>query len=177
MENSNCLKTLTILLLTSINILAQNDDRGYIVKIGQMAPDFMVTTTEGKIFKLSENRGKTIMLQFTASWCGVCRKEMPHIENEIWNPLKEKAFILIGIDRDEPLEIVTKFAKSMKISYLLALDPGAKVYSLFALKESGVTRNVIIDSNGKIVYLTRLYEEKEFNNMKDTIFNMVSKNK
>jgi peroxiredoxin len=177
MKNSNCLKTLTILLLTSINILAQNDDRGYIVKIGQLAPDFTVTTTEGKIFKLSENRGKTIMLQFTASWCGVCRKEMPHIENEIWNPLKEKAFILIGIDRDEPLEIATKFAKSMKITYPLALDSGAKVYSLFALKESGVTRNVIIDSNGKIVYLTRLYEEMEFNNMKDTLFNMVSKNK
>ena len=177
MKNSNRLKALIVLLLTSINILAQNDDRGYIVKIGQMAPDFTVTTTDGKIFKLSENRGKTIMLQFTASWCGVCRKEMPHIENEIWIPLKEKAFVLIGVDRDEPLDIVTKFAQSMKISYPLALDPGAKIYSLFALKESGVTRNVIIDPNGKIVYLTRLYEEKEFNNMKDTLFNMVSKNK
>ena len=52
------------------------------------------------------------MLQFTASWCGVCRKEMPFIEKDIW--LKHKSnpdFMLIGIDRDEPLEKVIAFGK------------------------------------------------------------------
>jgi len=124
---------------------------------------------------LSENRDKVVMLQFTASWCGVCRKEMPHIEHEIWQPLKDKPFVLIGIDRDEPLDVVTRFAKTMQITYPLALDPDAGVFSLFAYKEAGVTRNVIIDTQGKIVFLTRLYEEKEFNNMKEVIFEMVEK--
>jgi peroxiredoxin len=162
-----------VILITSLLIIiiscTHDNDRGYIVKIGQSAPDFKVTTTEGKTFKLSENRGKIIMLQFTASWCGVCRKEMPHIENEIWQPNKEKSFVLIGIDRDEPLDAVIRFAKKMKITYPLALDPNAQVFSLYAKKEAGVTRNIIIDQQGKIAYLTRLYEEKEFNSMKKII--------
>lgn len=114
-----------ILLLASISIIAQvqDDDRGYIDTVGQAAPDFSVTTIDGKTFKLSENKGKIIMLQFTASWCSVCRKEMPHIESEIWLPLKGKDFILLGIDRNEPLDVATKFAQSAKITYPLALDP------------------------------------------------------
>ena len=51
------------------------DDVGYIVKVGEMAPDFTITLTDGKKVTLSELRGKVVMLQFTASWCGVCRKE------------------------------------------------------------------------------------------------------
>jgi peroxiredoxin len=168
------LKTLVIvnllsILVFSLNIFSQEVDRGYIVQIGQPAPDFTLSTTDGKTFKLSENRGKVVMIQFTASWCGVCRKEMPHIEKEIWQPLKEKAFVLLGVDRDEPIDVVTKFAHKMKITYPLAPDPGAEVFSLYAKKEAGITRNVIIDQEGKIVFLTRLYEEKEFKTMIETI--------
>jgi len=168
------LKTLVIvnflsILVFSLNMFSQEVDRGYIVQIGQPAPDFTLSTTDGKTFKLSENRGKVVMIQFTASWCGVCRKEMPHIEKEIWQPLKEKAFVLLGVDRDEPIDVVTKFAHKMKITYPLAPDPGAEVFSLYAKKEAGITRNVIIDQEGKIVFLTRLYEEKEFKTMIETI--------
>lgn len=53
------------------------DSTGYIVKVGEPAPDFTITLTDGKQMKLSELSGKVVMLQFTASWCGVCRKEMP----------------------------------------------------------------------------------------------------
>jgi len=174
-ENSGNVLILILfsLLLTGNNSYAQEDDRGYIVEVGQNAPDFTVTTTEGKVFKLSENRGRIVMIQFTASWCSVCRKEMPHIENEIWQPLKGKDFVLIGLDRDEPLNVVTAFAKTMKITYPLAPDPAAGVFSLYAKKEAGVTRNVIIDKEGKIVYMTRLYDEKEFNSMKNIINKLV----
>lgn len=53
------------------------DEVGYIVKVGDEAPDFEMTLTDGQKVKLSSLRGKVVMLQFTASWCGVCRKEMP----------------------------------------------------------------------------------------------------
>ena len=154
---------------------SQNNDRGYIVKTGQMAPDFTVKLIDGSTFRLSDNKGKVIMLQFTASWCGVCRKEMPFIESEIWQPNKDKDFILIGIDRDQPLKIVKKFAKTMKITYPLALDPDSKVFTLFALKEAGVTRNVIINREGEIVFLTRLFDRKEFDEMKEVIDRLLTK--
>ncbi len=110
------------------------------------------------------------MLQFTASWCSVCRQEMPFIEKEIWIPGKKTDLVVIGIDRDEPLDKVLKFKKDMAVSYPLALDPGADIFGLYALKEAGVTRNVIIDRKGKIIFLTRLFDREEFDLMKKAIF-------
>jgi len=153
----------------------KEEDKGYIVQVGQQAPDFELTTTEGKTFRLSDQRGKVVMLQFTASWCGVCRKEMPHIENDIWLPLKNKDFVLVGVDRDEPMDVVRGFAEKMKITYPLAPDSAAGVFRLYAKKEAGITRNVIIGRDGKIVFLTRLYEVEEFNKMKEVINDLVNK--
>jgi hypothetical protein len=59
----------------------------------------------------------------------------------------------------------------MKITYPLALDPGADIFGLFAEKKAGVTRNVIIDRDGRIIFLTRLFERQEFDEMKKVIFN------
>lgn len=158
-------------LIFSIGACAQTtDDRGYLVKVGDKAPDFSIKLTDGKMVKLSELKGKTVMLQFTASWCGVCRKEMPFIESDIWQ--KHKAnhnFALIAIDRDEPLETVLKFAQSTGITYPIGLDPNADIFALYADRKAGITRNVIIDKTGKIVMLTRLYNETEFSEMKKVI--------
>lgn len=142
------------------------DSTGYIVKVGEMAPDFTITLTDGKQVNLSTLRGKVVMLQFTASWCGVCRKEMPFIEKDIW--LKNKSnpnFALLGIDRDEPLDKVLAFAKSTGITYPMGLDPGADIFAKYAVRQAGITRNVLIDRDGKIVMLTRLYNEEEFSSL------------
>lgn len=153
---------------------AQADSTGYIVRIGEMAPDFTITLTDGKQVTLSSLRGKVVMLQFTASWCGVCRKEMPFIEKDIWLKHKDNAdFALIGIDRDEPLEKVLAFAKSTGVTYSLGLDPGADILAKYALRDAGITRNVLIDREGKIVKLTRLYNEEEFASLVQQINEML----
>ena len=145
-------------------------DYGYIVKVGQALPEIELILTDGKKVTSSDLKGKVVMLQFTASWCGVCRKEMPHIESEIWQKHKNNSnFSLIGVDMDEPVDKVKKFADDMKITYPLALDPGGKIFYTFAAKGAGVTRNIIVDKTGKIVYMTRLYKENEFNEMKEVI--------
>lgn len=153
---------------------AQVDSTGYIVRIGEIAPDFTITLTDGKQVTLSSLRGKVVMLQFTASWCGVCRKEMPFIEKDIWLKHKDNAdFALIGIDRDEPLEKVLAFAKSTGVTYPLGLDPGADIFAKYALRDAGITRNVLIDREGKIVKLTRLYNEEEFASLVQQINEML----
>lgn len=165
-----------ILISLSLNAVQKTvykDD--YIVKVGDMAPDFEIREAGGKSYTLSSLKGKVVMLQFTASWCSVCRKEMPFIEDEIWKKGKGSGLIVIGIDRDEPVEKVLKFRNEIGISYPLALDPGANIFGLYALKEAGVTRNVIIDRSGRIVFLTRLFEKEEFDQMKKAIFSELSK--
>lgn len=149
---------------------------GYMVKVGDIAPDFTVNEAGGASYKLSELRGKVVMLQFTASWCGVCRTEMPFIESEIWQAKKNEGLKVIGIDRDQPVDTVLKFRKDIRVSYPLALDPGADIFGLFAQKSAGVTRNVIIDRKGKIIFLTRLYKREEFEEMKKIIFAELKKN-
>lgn len=171
------MKYLSILLmLLTATVQAQTPgkeipaDYGYIVKIGQQVPDFALKTTDGKSIQMSSLKGKVVMLQFTASWCSVCRKEMPHIESEIWKKYQNNPnFALYGIDLDEPKEVVEKFAKDVPVTYPLTLDPKGGIFYRFAEKEAGVTRNVIVDKTGKIVYMTRLYKEEEFQEMKKVI--------
>ena len=153
------------------------DSTGYIIRVGQTVPDIKWTQTDGKTVSIKDLRGKVVMLQFTASWCGVCRKEMPFIERDIWQKHKDnKEFYLVGIDRDEPKATVEAFAKQTGVTYPLALDPGADLFAKFALRESGITRNVLVDRDGKIVMTTRLYNEKEFQKLVKKIDSLLKGN-
>ncbi len=162
------------LFISATSIQAQQVyEHQFIVKVGDKAPNFEVELIDGSIFKLSEQLGKVVMLQFTASWCGVCRKEMPYIEKDIWQELKQKDFVLVGMDYKENPEKVHAFAKQMNISYPLGMDTTGVAYHLFSQEGSGVTRNVIIDKKGEIIFLSRLFNLKEFEEMKAVIFEAV----
>ena len=146
------------------------EDYGYIVKQGQQMPDIKLKLTDGTTVSSKDLKGKVVMLQFTGSYCKVCREEMPHIENDIWKKHKSKDnFILIGVDLLESSDRAKAFAKEMNITYPLAADQKGDIFYKFAADGAGVTRNVIIDKDGKIAYLTRLFEEAEFNEMKEVI--------
>jgi peroxiredoxin len=180
MMNAMQSRIITLLTFLCISFSGFSQDKpvyadDYFVKVGDMAPDFTVNEAGGKSYRLSSLRGKVVMLQFTASWCSVCRTEMPFIEKEIWNEKKNSGLVLVGIDRDEPLEKVLQFKKDIAVTYPLALDPGAGIFGLYALKTAGVTRNVIIDRTGKIIFLSRLYKREEFDAMKNVIFAELAK--
>ena len=146
------------------------DDRGYIVKVGDMVPQFDLHLLDGTKVPVSSLKGKVVMLQFTASWCGVCRKEMPFIEKDIWLKLKENPdFALYGIDLKEDAETTAKFAEMIPVTYPITLDLEGKTFELFCAKGAGVTRNIILDREGRIIMLTRLFDESEFNSMVETI--------
>ena len=158
---------------TTDTIVYEHD---YIVKVGDTAPDFSLPMTDGSTFTLSEQRGKVVMLQFTASWCGICRKEMPHIEREIWQRHKNNAdFVLVGVDREETKEEVETYIQKLGTTYPMVLDTAANAFSSYALRQSGITRNVLIDRDGKIVKLTRRFEETEFKELMQTIDSLLSK--
>lgn len=152
------------------------DERGYIVKVGDMVPNIDINLLDGTSFNISELKGKVVMLQFTASWCGVCRKEMPFIERDIWNIYKDNPdFALYGIDLKESKEETEAFAAAIPVTYPLTLDLEGKSFYSFCGEGAGVTRNIILDREGKIIMLTRLFDEAEFAQMVEVIDNELNK--
>lgn len=152
------------------------DERGYIVKVGDMVPNIDINLLDGTSFNISELKGKVVMLQFTASWCGVCRKEMPFIERDIWNVYKDNPdFALYGIDLKESKEETEAFAAAIPVTYPLTLDLEGKSFYSFCGEGAGVTRNIILNREGKIIMLTRLFDEAEFAQMVEVIDNELNK--
>ena len=142
------------------------DENEYIVRDGDTCPDFETTTIDGERIRMQDLRGKVVMLQLTASWCGVCRREMPHIEHDIWQRFKNHPdFVLIGIDRDEPEAKIRKLAQDTHVTYPLAFDPDGDIFALFALRSAGITRNILINREGRIIQRTRLFNPKEFQSL------------
>ena len=174
------MKKAFLVFLISFTMLYAQDNRGYIVEVGDKAPAFIAKTIEDDLFNLSENRGKVIMLQFTASWCSVCMKEMPFIEKEIWQKHKDNSdFVLLALAKDDERrrqgeKEIQLMIDRTDITYPIGTDYNSKIFNLFAEKKAGVTRNIIIDQNGKIVFLTRLFDYDEFDEMKNVINKLLS---
>ena len=145
------------------------DHRGFIVQVGDPMPTFNLTDLDGQQYNNASLLGTTYVLQFTASWCGVCRKEMPHLEKEVWQAFRDRPFTLVGVDLDESEDKVATFAASTGVTYPMAPDPEGRVFYSIAGPKTGVTRNVVVDTTGTIVFMTRLFDSDEFNQMIQTI--------
>lgn len=162
---------ISFLFFASAGLFAQNKqvDRGFIVEVGDKSPDFTLSLLSGETLSLNDLNGKVVVLQFTASWCSVCRKEMPHLEKDVWLANKEDDFVLIGVDIDEQASKVAPFIEQMQITYPVAYDTNKALFYQFAAPKAGVTRNIVIDKEGDIAFLTRLFDPIEFEAMKSKI--------
>lgn len=160
-------KLLLLLFLFSVQIsVAQNEkSRGYKVKVGDKAPLFSFNLLNGTTITNKVLKNKVVVLQFTASWCGVCKREMPHLEKRVWQKYKDNDFILIGIDLKEDKETVVNFVKETGITYPVGIDTDGSIFKKFTTPRAGVTRNIVLNRKGEIIFLTRLFNEKEFNEM------------
>ena len=161
-------KLITILFLIMIYsfVNCQNEtNRGYKVKLGDPLPDLEMNMRNGEIWTNKNLENKVVVIQFTGSWCSVCRREMPELEKKVWQEFKKDDFLLIGVDTKETKEKVDVFIEKIGVTYPISYDPDGRIFSDFTIDGAGVTRNIVVDKNGKIVFLTRLYKEKEFNSM------------
>lgn len=163
------------LVLSTFQLHGQTPDaRGYIVQVGDTVPSFSLTDVNGQTYTHESLLGQTYILQFTASWCSVCRAEMPHLETEVWQAFQDRDFVLIGVDLDEPRDKVAEFTERMGVTYPMCPDPDGAVFYSIAAPKSGVTRNVVVNAEGQIVMLTRLFEEDEFARMASLVDDLTS---
>ena len=116
-------KIVLFILALSFNYgFCQDSNNDYIktslVQLKQTAPEFSFTTSDGKKAKLSDFKGKVILINFFATWCGPCLQEMPLIENEIWNKLKDNPdFVLLSLGRDHSQAEIDKFIEQKKFTF------------------------------------------------------------
>ncbi len=116
--------------------------------IGNLAPDFDLRTLDGKSMKLSDLRGKAVLLNFWATWCGPCRFEMPWFV-ELQKEYGPQGFQIVGVANDDAsTEDIAKFAKEMDINYpiLIGKDSVSDSYDV-----SGLPTTYFLDRNGKLI--------------------------
>jgi peroxiredoxin len=101
-----------------------------------------------------------VLLNFWATWCPPCKKEMPFLQKDIFDRLRNKDFLLVAVSRGEKEAVVKDFINKHKYTFDIGLDPEGKVYKLFA--SMFIPRNFVIDRNGIVKLAAVGYEKKEF---------------
>ena len=109
--------------------------------------DFTLTDIEGKPWTLSALRGKVVLVNFWATWCPPCRKEMPDLES-LYGRFKDQGFVIVAIS-DEDAAKVKPFIAERNITYPILLDPGRKVNDLFVVE--GIPKSFVYDRGGQLV--------------------------
>jgi peroxiredoxin len=109
--------------------------------------DFTLTELGGKTWTLKEQRGKVVLLNFWATWCPPCRKEMPDLES-LYQQFKDQGLLILAIS-DEDAGKVKPFIAQQKVTYPILLDPRRKVNELFQIE--GIPKTFVYDRNGKLV--------------------------
>lgn len=107
----------------------------------------------GKEMKLSDYKGKVILLNFWATWCPPCRKELPDLST-ISTELKDKDFKMIGVSVDDNQEVLNNFLKSNNLPYTIVFEPNelvGKYMTAAGQNQNVVPQTYIIDKNGKVV--------------------------
>jgi peroxiredoxin len=129
-----------------------------VVHVGEPAPSFAITDTNGAEFVLDDRSGKVVLVIFFATWCGPCLKELPHVQ-KLWNDYRDNdGFALIVVGREETKESLMAFRSKHGYSFPMASDPERSVYSLFA-KEL-IPRTYLVSPDGKICFAsTGFYED------------------
>lgn len=129
-----------------------------LVKVGQVAPDFSVEMLDGRTIKLSELRGKVVMLCFWATWCPPCRQEMAHLQEGVIDHFAGKDLVVLPISRGEKREVVEKFIADNGYTFGVGLDPERAIYDMYA--SNFVPRTFIINKAGRVVYRVAGYDEE-----------------
>jgi thiol-disulfide isomerase/thioredoxin len=169
------MKKLVLILFLIGSLVSFGQEETTLVKISDQVPTFEFETSPGKSLNISSYKGKLVLITFFATWCGPCRQELPHIQSDIYNKYKnDPNFVLLIFGREHSWEEVNKFKADNKFSMPSFPDPGRKIYSKFATQF--IPRNFLISPDGKVLFNSIGFEEKDFKSLKDMIASQLKKN-
>ena len=155
-------------MLVSISAYSQNADPDNHLSLGDDLPSFEYQTADGKTLKTDDLFGKVVLVNFYASWCGPCKKELPFVESDLYKKYKDNEdFCLLVIARQEGWDKINEFKKSSGLDLPYYPDPKRDIYNLFADKY--IPRNYLFDKQGRLVLFSKGYKAEEFEELKKEI--------
>ena len=124
--------------------------------VGSTAPDFTLRSLSGPNMRLQEQRGQVVLVNFWATWCGPCRKEMPHL-NRIADKYKSSGLVMLGVNVDDDVRNAADVAAKLGVRFPVLLDTDKKVSRLYDLNSMPST--LVIDRSGRVRYVHRGYQD------------------
>ncbi len=115
--------------------------------LGKPAPDFTLTSLDGKKVTLSQLKGKPVLINFWATWCPPCRLEMPALQT-VYQEASAKGFTLLMVNQQEDSTTVQNFLKQNNYSLPVVLDLNGQVSDMYQV--TGIPTSVFIDSQGVV---------------------------
>jgi peroxiredoxin len=128
---------------------ASPEEEATLTKVGDVSPVTSVKTIDGQTIDF---HGKVVVLDFFATWCGPCMAEMPHLQKELWEPLKGQGLVMLALGREHSQAEVEAFQKAKGFTFQFAADPHREVYGKFA--KQFIPRCVLIGRDGRIKFQT-----------------------
>ena len=135
-------------------------EQSTLIKAGMLATDFKVEMFDGETIRLSELRGKVVLVNFWATWCPPCREELTYVQADLIDRFKGKDFVFIPISRGEEYGTVAAFRKRMGYTFPMGLDPDQSIFRKFA--SNYIPRNFLIDRDGRVVLASVGFTKEEF---------------
>jgi len=111
------------------------------------AAEFALPDLEGATIRLEDLRGKTVLIDFWATWCGPCKDSIPYYQ-KLYASRRSSGLIIVGIDEDTNPQEARSFAKENAMTYPVLLDPDRRTFDSYDV--SGLPTTFLIDSEGKI---------------------------
>lgn len=119
----------------------------YAIEVGKQAPDFTLENLKGESVRLSDFKGKNVLVNFWATWCPYCVKEMPDL-NQLYTEHKENDFVVLAVDVGESKETVEKYLKDQDYTFPVLLDKDGSISIKYMVR--GLPTSFMIDKEGNI---------------------------
>ncbi len=122
--------------------------------VGKLAPDFVLKSDSGQNVRLSELRGRVVLINFWASWCGPCRQEMPQLA-KLYTQYGRAGFVLLGVNVDNDPKNAATMQKQLGVNFPVLFDNAQQVAKLY--NPQGMPATLLIDRDGRVRYVYRGY--------------------